>query len=183
MDIRTWSNVNLKGCHAALVLRVDNDIFQAVWESVDVLAEWDLQTDSLCAITGINDAEGSPNPERSTFKLLLRSPADVVPAAAPPFWTRKEPQRIAMAMGGVALLAGAFILLQRWQMCELSAVSLRSHRELARVAALASASEALHSIDSWTRRSTRSSRWTRWGTSPPDVRGRKPSLAGRLPRL
>jgi hypothetical protein len=115
VDHREWGTARLRH-YADLVLRVENDIFQARWEGDPPAPKWDLQTDTYVRVTGVTEAEGSTNRKRSTFKILLRSPGDVVPAAAPPFWTRREFRRIALAVGGVTLLAGAWILLQRVQM-------------------------------------------------------------------
>jgi signal transduction histidine kinase len=114
IDARKWGTSNLKN-FLNLVLRVDDDIFEARWES-ETPAKWDLSETGYVRITGVNDAEGSPNSKRTTFKLLLRSPADVVRAPAPPFWQRREVQRISAAAGGVALLAGVWIILQRVHM-------------------------------------------------------------------
>jgi signal transduction histidine kinase len=135
VDQRRYGHTNLRQ-YLDLVLRLDNDIFQAKWES-DTPMKWDLHTDSYVQITGVNDAEGSPDRKRSTFKLLLRSPADVVAAATPPFWARKDFQRIALAVTVVAMLAGAWILMQRWQMRRLE------RRVLDRTADLRSANERL----------------------------------------
>lgn len=114
IDHRIWGNAGLRHQMTA-TLRNENDIFQAQWEG-DAPVEWNLQDDGYVQITGVNDAETSPNRKRNTFKFLLRSPADIVPAEPPPFWVRQEFQRLALAMGGVALLAGAWIALQRWQL-------------------------------------------------------------------
>ena len=140
VDQRAWGTTALRH-FLDLVLRVDDDIFYANWEG-DAPVEWNLQPDGYVQLTGVNDAAGSPNRKRSTFKLLLRSPADVAPASEPPFWTRKEFQRVAMVASGVALLAGVWILLQRWQLRRLERRVADRTTELARVAALASASEA-----------------------------------------
>jgi PAS domain S-box-containing protein len=140
VDHRIWGTSSLRH-HMTMVLRDENEMFQANWEG-DAPVQWNLQTDGYVRITGVNEAERSPNSKRSTFKLLLRSPADIVPAPEPPLWTRKEFQRIALVAGGVAFLAGALILFQRWQMRRLEHRVADRTAELARVAALASASEA-----------------------------------------
>jgi len=114
VDERRWSKSNLRH-FVELVLRVDNDIFLAVWEG-DAALKWDLRPDSYVQVTAVNHAEGGPNRQRVTFKLLMRSPADVRAVPAPPFWTRREWQRPALAIGAVVLLAGAWIRSQRWQM-------------------------------------------------------------------
>jgi PAS domain S-box-containing protein len=114
IDQRIWGTSGLRH-NMSMILRDENDVFQATWEG-DAPVDWNPQADGYVEVTGVNDAEGSPNRKRSTFQLLLRSPADVAPAPEPPFWTRKEFQRIALAVGGVALLAGAWIFLQRTQM-------------------------------------------------------------------
>src|SRR5690606_4972410 len=114
VDRRRYQNSNLRH-FLDLVLRVDDHIFPARWESENA-ADWKLETGSYVRITGVNDAAGSRNREQGTFKLLLRSPEDVVPVPAPPVWMRKDFQRIAAVAGGVAFLAGGWILLLRWQM-------------------------------------------------------------------
>jgi PAS domain S-box-containing protein len=140
VDFREWGTSSLRQ-YVDLVLRVENDIFQARWES-EVPAKWDLQTDDYVRITGVNDAESGAKHKRSSFKILLRSPADVAAASAPPFWTRRDFQRIALAAGVVALLAGAWIGLQRVQVRRLEHRVAERTAEMARVAALANASEA-----------------------------------------
>ena len=140
IDQRIWGSSSLRH-NMELVLREDNDVFQALWEG-DAPVEWNLPAGGYVRVTGVNDAMGSANRKRSTFKILLRSPADAVPAAEPPFWSRKEIQRTAIAVGGVALFAGALIGIQRWQMRRLEQRVADRTAELARVAALANASEA-----------------------------------------
>jgi signal transduction histidine kinase len=114
IDQRKWSTVKMR--YQSLVLRVGDDTFQARWES-EVDAGWNLKVDSYVRVTGVNDAEGSPSRKGSTFQLLLRSPADVVPAPAPRFWTRPEVQRV--LLGPAAPLVAAWILFQRQQMRQL----------------------------------------------------------------
>jgi PAS domain S-box-containing protein len=140
IDQRVWGNSSLKHNMTA-TLRDENHVFQAQWEG-DAPIEWNLPTNAYARVTGVNYAEATPNQQRSTFKLLLRSAADVAPANPPPFWRRKELQRIALAVSGVVLLAGAWIVLQRWQLRQLERRVAERTSELARVAALASASEA-----------------------------------------
>lgn len=114
IDQRAWATASLMN-YLEMVFQVDNDVFHARWES-DQLATWRLKTDSYYRITGLNAAEHGHASKRSTLQLFLSSPADVVPASAPPFWVRAEARRIGLAAGGVGLLAGAWILLQRVQM-------------------------------------------------------------------
>ncbi len=113
LDKRGFTNLRMSTL--SLVFRAGDTLFQARWESEDP-AQWDLKLDGYVRITGVNDAEGSASRRRSTFQILLRTPQDVQPAREPPFWTRPEARRIGLASGGVALVAAAWILLQRWQM-------------------------------------------------------------------
>ena len=151
VDHREWGTARLRH-YADLVLRDESDVFQARWEGDPPAPKWDLQTDTYLRVTGVNDGEGSANRRRSTFKILLRSPADVVPAAAPSFWTRREFRRIALAVGGVTLLAGAWILLQRVQMrrlerrLALGTLDLRAS-EARKAAVLESALDSIITID------------------------------------
>jgi signal transduction histidine kinase len=97
-----------------LILRVDDDVFQARWDG-DTSVRWELPPEGYVQIVGINHAEGSAHRQRGTFKVLLRSPADVTPVAAPAFWMRRDVQRLALAVGAMTILAGGWILAQRWQ--------------------------------------------------------------------
>ncbi len=136
IDERQWGSANLRQ-HLELVLREEDDIFQAQWEG-ETPVKWNLPADGYVRITGVNDAEGSPKRKRSTFKLLLRSPADVVPVPAPRFWTRREARRISGAAGGVGLLAAVWILYQRRQVRRLE------QRVAERTADLSGANAHLH---------------------------------------
>lgn len=98
-----------------LTLQSDEQIVQATWES-ELPAKWDLKPGSYVRVTGVNDAtRGSPG-DACTFQILLRSPADVVTTAPPPFWKHAEFHRILVAAGIVGLVASAFILFQRLHM-------------------------------------------------------------------
>jgi signal transduction histidine kinase len=112
LDQRQWNNLRLN--NVSLVLRVGDEILQARWES-HTPAAWNLKVGTYVRVTGVNDAEGSSKRKRSTFQLLLRSPADVVPAPEPPFWKTPEFQRVALGAGVVGCFAVGWILFQRFQ--------------------------------------------------------------------
>jgi len=142
IDQRGWANASLWNFQE-MVFQVDNDVFHARWES-DQLASWRLKADSHYRITGVNAAEHGHASKRSTLQLLVNSPADVVLASAPPFWMRAEARRIGMAAGGVGLLAGAWILLQRVQMRRLERnVAARTTELRAEVSAREAAEDEL----------------------------------------
>ena len=143
IDQRGWATSGLMNYHE-MVFQVDDDVFHARWES-DELATWKLKTDSYYRITGLNAAEHGHASRRSTLQILLHSPADVVPASAPPLWMRADIRRIGLAAGGVGLLAGAWILMQRVQMRRLEHRVVERTSELcAEVAARQAAQDELH---------------------------------------
>jgi signal transduction histidine kinase len=113
LDARGWFLNTMR--YESLVLQSGEDVFQARWES-EVPAKWLLKPNSYVRVTGVNHAETGQFTNRSTFQLLLRSPADVVPAPAPPFWARREFRRVSAGAGAVGAIAAAWILFQRWQM-------------------------------------------------------------------
>jgi signal transduction histidine kinase len=134
LDQRLWVTGNLN--HQILVLQAGDHTFQATWES-ETPADWDLEPGSYVRVTGVNDAMQGRFKGACIYHLLLRSTADVVPAAEPPFWTLKEYQRIALVVGVLTALAGAWILMQRWQMRRLE------HRVATRTADLRATNERL----------------------------------------
>ena len=117
IDHRIWGTSSLRH-NMTMMLRDENNMFQAGWEG-DEPVEWNLRNDGYVRITGVSEAERSPNSKQSTFKLLIRSPADVAPAPEPPFWKQQEFRQIATAAGIVGLIAAALIGLQRLQMRQL----------------------------------------------------------------
>jgi signal transduction histidine kinase len=119
VDQRRWSKSNLRQS-LELVLRDEDSVCLAVWEG-DNSVSWPLPADGYLQVTGVNHAEAGANPRRCTFKVMLRSPADVTQLPPSPLWTRREFQRLALGIGAVALLAGAWILAQHWQMRRLEA--------------------------------------------------------------
>src|SRR5262245_61530149 len=134
LDQRLWITGNVH--HQLLVLQAGDHVFQAAWES-ETPADWDLEPGSYVRVTGVNDAMQGRFKGACIYHLLLRSPADVVATLEPPFWTRKEYQRIALAVGVITALAGAWILMQRWQMRRLE------RRGATRTADLRTANERL----------------------------------------
>lgn len=110
LDQRATSSANI--WHQWLVFEADGLVFQARWES-ESPAPWTLQPDSYLQITGVNDVESGRLRKARSFHLVLRSPADVVPAAAPPFWTRPDAVRVALIALGLVALTGAWIAYER----------------------------------------------------------------------
>ena len=132
LDQRSWVTGIL--LHQTLMLKAGDHVFQATWEN-ETPMDWDLTPNSYVRVSGVNDAFQGRFKGARMFNLLLRAPSDIAPAPEPLFWTRKEFQRIALAGGVVALLAGGWILLQRTQMHRLElrvadrTVDLRSANE------------------------------------------------------
>jgi signal transduction histidine kinase len=113
LDQRSWVTGIL--LHQTVMLKAGDHVFKATWEN-ETPMDWDLTPNSYVRVTGVNDAIQGRFKGARMFDLLLRTPNDIAPAPEPSFWTRKEFQRIALAGGAVAILAGAWILLQRVQM-------------------------------------------------------------------
>jgi signal transduction histidine kinase len=134
LNHRGWANA--AGSHEAFTFQAGETVFQASWDS-ETPADWDLKPYSFVRVTGVSEAEGGKFKSRPTFQLLLRSPADIVPAAAPAFWTRPQVWKPSLAAAAVAIVAIGWILLQRWQMGRLEG------RVADRTADLRSANEQL----------------------------------------
>jgi len=134
LNQRGW--INAAGGHQALVFQAGEDVFQASWDS-ETPAKWDLKANSYVRVTGVNEAEGGRFKSRPTFQLLLRSPADIIPAPEPPFWTRPQIWKPSLAGAALAAIAVGWILLQRWQMRRLE------HRVADRTADLSGANARL----------------------------------------
>ena len=135
LDHREWAVVTT--LHQSLMLQADGHIFQALCES-ELPGEWKLQADSYVQISGVNDTETGNFKNRPTFELLLRSPADVILTAAPPYWARPEMRKSLLTAGVVGAVALAWILIQRFHLRRLEA------RVAARTADLRDANERLH---------------------------------------
>jgi signal transduction histidine kinase len=123
-DHRSWGTSTTR--RRLLVMQAGDDIFQANWSGDDT-PKWDLNPNSYVRVTGVNEAQGGQFKHQCTFELRLRSPADIVAAAAPPFWERpgmRKPLLTGIGVGGVAL---AFIFLQGFHMRRLEKrVALRT---------------------------------------------------------
>src|SRR6185295_2847011 len=83
---------------------------------------------------------------------LLRAPADIVPAPEPPFWSRPQFWKPALAAALVGAIAAAWILLQSWQVRRLEkrvaerTADLRAS-EARKTAVLETALDAIITID------------------------------------
>jgi PAS domain S-box-containing protein len=102
-----------------LVLEADNFIFPAYLQQgggEDAFAE--LQNGSRIAVTGVcliepGEWQAGETWRAKSFRLLLRSPADVVLLQAPPWWTLKKVLWMAGALGLVAVAAFAWVVVLR----------------------------------------------------------------------
>jgi signal transduction histidine kinase len=117
-------------------LEADGRTFQARLDGVK-LPEDMFPPQSWILVTGVHEVIGHEWPERTRPTLRLRNAADLVLAAAPPFWARPEYRRLLPVgiTGGVGVIA--LLLLQRWQMRRLE------RRVADRTADLSSANERL----------------------------------------
>jgi signal transduction histidine kinase len=113
LDQRSWTSGTVH--HQSLVLQSGDRVFQAAWENEDTM-DWSLAPKSYVRVTGVNDATQGSFKGARLFQILLRSPADVVAVAAPPFWTRPQVWRSFLAAAGVGIIAVGWILFQRWQL-------------------------------------------------------------------
>jgi signal transduction histidine kinase len=86
----------------SLVLRAGNTVFEAGYDPSSSAPHTTPAAGTLVSVTGIYVFESGPPP---AFHVLLRSPADVVVLASPPWWT---PQHTLVLAGFVAaiLIAG-----------------------------------------------------------------------------
>ena len=134
LDQRLWTAGGL--VHQLLVLQANDQVFKATWES-DLAADWNLTPGSYVRVTGVNDAMQGQFKGARIFNLLLRSPSDVVRLPDPPFWSRREFRRIALAATGATLLALAWMFFQRAHLRRLE------HRVAERTADLSHANERL----------------------------------------
>src|SRR4030095_7326012 len=87
LDQRSWVNGIL--LHQTLMLKAGDHVFQGTWEN-ETPMDWDLTPNSYVRVTGVNDAVQGRFKGARMFDLLLRTPNDIVPALAQPFWTRRE---------------------------------------------------------------------------------------------
>jgi signal transduction histidine kinase len=113
-----------RGAEQYLILQESNFIFEASLESApgrDVFES--LQNGSRVAVTGVcriepGEWQAGENWRAKSFRLLLRSPADVVLLAAPPWWTLQKMLWIAGALGLAALVAFGWVAVLRRQVAE-----------------------------------------------------------------
>ena len=89
----------------ALVLQMGETPFEAALDVSNAAAQWeDLRTGSLVSVTGVYTYQGGPPP---SFRLLLRSPRDVVLIRAAPWWTLRHTVVVSII---VALVGSAAVL-------------------------------------------------------------------------
>jgi signal transduction histidine kinase len=88
-----------------LVLRVGDTVFDAALDlSQADVAEAGVRAGSLLSVTGVYSYQGGPPP---SFRLFLRSPADVRVLKAAPWWTLRH-TGVMVAILGLASIGGAF---------------------------------------------------------------------------
>ncbi len=117
VDQRAWQSSDLIS-HQAFVFRVDDEVFQAQWDS-EARMHWDLKEGRYYSIVGVNEAEGGSAQNQSVFRLRIRTPEDIQPAIEPPLWRRRETGRVLLTAAGVAALAGVWILSYRFKVRQL----------------------------------------------------------------
>lgn len=102
------------GLEHSLALESDGFVFHAYQQTDDGSGYANLQLDSEVAVTGICMVEpgqwqAGETWRAKSFRILLRSPADVVVLRAPPYWTLEKMLWIAGALGFAVIGAFAWI--------------------------------------------------------------------------
>jgi len=113
MDQRTWRFNALR--RQTFVLKSEEQVFQATWES-EIPTSWELKPGSYYRFTGVNDVTRGSSNAPGVFQILLRSRADVVEVPPPAFWRQPEVRRGLLIAAAVGIVAGAFILFQRFHL-------------------------------------------------------------------
>lgn len=127
LDHRGWAARTTH--HRSFVLQAGDEVFQARWEHKTPV-EWNLQPNAYVRVTGVNDAQRGQFNAQPTFELLLRSPADIVPAPEPPYWTQPGVRRPLAAAAVVTAIALGVLLLQRLHVRRLEAQVARRTADL-----------------------------------------------------
>jgi signal transduction histidine kinase len=86
----------------SLVLRAGNTVFEAGYDPSSPAARTNVPAGTLVSVTGVYVFESGPPP---AFHLLMRSPADVVVLASPPWWTPRHSLVLAGFVAAI-LIAG-----------------------------------------------------------------------------
>ena len=90
-----------------LVLKVGETVFDAgLDKTTDGGALNEIRPGSLVSITGVYSYQAGPPP---SFRLLLRSPRDVVLVAAAPWWTLRHTLVMVMMLGMAASVGGVWV--------------------------------------------------------------------------
>lgn len=116
----------------SLVLRAGNTVFEAGYDPSSRASLANLPAGTLVSVTGVYVFESGPPP---AFHLLLRSPADVVALASPPWWT---PQHSLVLAGFVAAILIAGLLWARMHANKHAAVQRQYRAIIAERSRLAS---------------------------------------------
>ena len=107
-----------------LILQEGNFIFQASLKLTDASDNFALLANgSRVAVTGVcrvdpGQWEAGENWRAKSFSVLLRSPADVVVLAAPPWWTLKKTLWVAGTLAFATLAAFGWVAVLRRQVAE-----------------------------------------------------------------
>src|SRR5262249_49321527 len=103
-----------------LVLQSGGFIFQAYFQSKQPGADFSvIQNESKVAVTGVcliekgGDWFPSQNWRAHSFRLLLRSPDDILLLQSPPWWTLKKLLWAVSILGAVMLCAFAWVVILR----------------------------------------------------------------------
>jgi signal transduction histidine kinase len=86
----------------SLVLRAGNTVFEAIYDPSSWTSRRNVPAGTLVSVSGVYVFESGPPP---AFHLLLRSPADVVVLASPPWWTPQHSLVLAAFVAAI-LIAG-----------------------------------------------------------------------------
>lgn len=86
----------------SLLLRAGNTVFEAIHDPSSKASRTLVPAGTLVSVTGVYVFESGPPP---AFRLLLRSPADVVVLSSPPWWTPQHSLVLAVFVA-VVVIAG-----------------------------------------------------------------------------
>ena len=95
--------------HRALVLKIGEAVFDADLDRTQTIAALDdIRKGSQLAVTGVYAYQPGPPP---SFRLYLRSPADVVVVRLAPWWSLRHTAVLVGIVAVVALIAGLWVRL------------------------------------------------------------------------